>query len=152
MVTLGRLYAGTTMRVGLSAQSYPFPAPTGIADVKFRRPGDHIVVSFGVTVGPYDAVQTDTEVSGPIVPGKLGFVATGSTVNSRFDSQGTYYNYVFGGLLNWTPSDRVDVIAFIQGHMGGRPTRAIDLDVGRVLTAEIRSVGFFRSELDQPQR
>ena len=119
MVTMGRLYAGTTMRVGLSAQSYPFPAPTGIADVRFRRPTDHLVGSFGVTVGPYDGVTTDTEVSAPIIPGKLGFVATGSTVNNRFDSQGTYYNYVFGGLLNWTPSDKVDVIAFVQGHMGG---------------------------------
>ena len=35
----GRLIEGTTVRVGLSAQSYPFPAPTGIADHSLRKAG-----------------------------------------------------------------------------------------------------------------
>lgn len=35
-----RLVGQNTIRVGLSAQSYPFPAPTGIADFTIRVPGD----------------------------------------------------------------------------------------------------------------
>src|SRR4051812_8801921 len=28
-----RIFSGSTVRVGISAQAYPFPAPTGIADI-----------------------------------------------------------------------------------------------------------------------
>ena len=31
---------GNTVRVGISAQSYAFPAPTGVADFSLRLPGD----------------------------------------------------------------------------------------------------------------
>src|SRR5947207_15489977 len=41
----GRVVTGTTMRVGLSTQSYPFPAPTGIADINLRRPGERTILS-----------------------------------------------------------------------------------------------------------
>jgi iron complex outermembrane recepter protein len=34
-----RLVDGSTMRVGIAAQGYPFPAPTGIADYSLRKPG-----------------------------------------------------------------------------------------------------------------
>ena len=34
----------TTMRVGIAAQSYSFPAPTGIADLSLRTPGDKTLI------------------------------------------------------------------------------------------------------------
>ena len=37
-----RLVNGSTVHVGISAQGYPFPAPTGIADYELRRPGSKI--------------------------------------------------------------------------------------------------------------
>ena len=33
----------TTMRIGIAAQSYSFPAPTGIADLSLRKPGDKLL-------------------------------------------------------------------------------------------------------------
>ena len=115
--TQGRIYAETSMRVGLSAQSYPFPAPTGIADIRLRKPPDHVVGSGALTYGPYTgSVQVDADVSTPIVPGKLnGMVAlTGYDVTQLMGVEIT--RIVYNGLLNWTPSDNVEVIAFKQGH------------------------------------
>jgi hypothetical protein len=40
-----RLVDGTTIRVGLTAQGYPFPAPTGIADYKLRKAGERPIAS-----------------------------------------------------------------------------------------------------------
>lgn len=34
-----RIRRAASIRVGLSAQGYPFPAPTGIVDYSFRKPG-----------------------------------------------------------------------------------------------------------------
>ena len=34
------LFKSTDMRVGISAQSYAFPSPSGIADLTLRTPGD----------------------------------------------------------------------------------------------------------------
>src|SRR5690349_24230844 len=38
------LIDSTAMRVGISSQGYPLPAPTGIVDYRLRRPGDRRVI------------------------------------------------------------------------------------------------------------
>jgi iron complex outermembrane receptor protein len=40
-----RVVSGSTIKVGLAAQSYPFPAPTGIADYSLRSSGNEAVLS-----------------------------------------------------------------------------------------------------------
>jgi len=40
-----RISRTTTIRVGLSALGSPFPAPTGLVDFGFRRPGDEVAAS-----------------------------------------------------------------------------------------------------------
>src|SRR5262245_1666250 len=35
-----RLIAGSAVRIGIAAQSYPFPSPTGIVDYDLRRVGN----------------------------------------------------------------------------------------------------------------
>ena len=48
-----QLVKSTTMRVGLSAQSYPFPAPTGIADVRLKLPGNKTRINISTYYGTY---------------------------------------------------------------------------------------------------
>jgi iron complex outermembrane recepter protein len=48
-----RLISGSNVRVGLSAQSYPFPAPTGVADFSLRLPGSEAVASTVIGIGPF---------------------------------------------------------------------------------------------------
>lgn len=47
-----RLVEGSTIRVGLSAQGYPFPAPTGIGDYRLRPVGDRRLVSVLAEASP----------------------------------------------------------------------------------------------------
>ena len=121
-MTAGRIYANTTMRVGLTAQSYPFPAPTGIADIRLRKPGDRLAESGSVSYGPYGSLQFDGEMGGPIFPEKLGAYVTATSVHfASAIYAGPYYQFNFGGVLNWTPNDKISVLVFDQGQMGFAP-------------------------------
>lgn len=114
----GRTQVGTTMRVGLSAQSYPFPAPTGIVDIRLHPVSDHLTGSVTFTYGPYDSTILDTEVSGPIVPGKLKGFATITALRTVADTQFSFRNIDYGTILDWTPADNIDVVMFTQGQFG----------------------------------
>jgi len=144
LFTGGRIYAGTTVRVGLSGQSYPFPAPTGIVDTKMRRPGDHITGSASVTFGPYDSFQFETEVATSLVPGKLGALGSLSVVApGRFDWQTKYDHFIYGGSVNWTPSEAVDVVVFNQGHTGGQAVQPLIFTTGGAVPKEYDRSVFF---------
>lgn len=39
-----RLIAGNTIRVGISAQGYPFPAPSGLVEFRIERPGNELAL------------------------------------------------------------------------------------------------------------
>jgi iron complex outermembrane receptor protein len=114
----GRIDTGTTMRVGLSAQSYPFPAPTGIADVALRRPGAELAGSLSLQYGPYGNAQIEADISTPIIAGKLGAIASLAGSRNKYDWRAEYDNVVSSAALNWTPSDRVDVVAFFHSLNG----------------------------------
>ncbi len=111
----GRIFADTTMRIGLSAQSYPFPAPTGIADTRLRRPGDRLSGSATLTFGPYNTAQVDAEIATPLVPGKLSAYATITLARLDLDYASIYRQVVGGVVVNWTPSDNVNILVFDQG-------------------------------------
>lgn len=67
----GRVAAGSDIHVGISAQAYPFPAPTGVADFHLRVPGDRPLVSAVAAYGPWDALDAELDGQYPLVPGKL---------------------------------------------------------------------------------
>lgn len=111
----GRVLPSNTVRVGLGAQSYPFPAPTGIVDYRIQRPKDHVSGSGSMTFGPYETFQMEAEVSSPIVPGKLnGFLTTTVIAKGKLDNQVSYQQITLGSVFNWKPSDNVDVLAFVH--------------------------------------
>lgn len=45
------LFSGSDVRVGITAQSYPFPSPTGIVDYKLRSPSDFAYLALPAGVG-----------------------------------------------------------------------------------------------------
>ena len=105
----------TTMRVGLSAQSYPFPAPTGIADIRLRLPGDQTILSVSSFYGPYGASyggQVDLEM--PLISKKLGAVFGVAGGHNELDFRADFHYVDFSGLLHWTPIDDTEIISFMQ--------------------------------------
>ena len=142
----GRTYPSTTIRVGLSAQSYPFPAPTGIVDIRLPRPGDHLGGSASLSFGPYSSAQFEGEVSGPIVPGKLGGFATVTVGNTVTDARFDFRTLLIGALFRWTPSDNVDITIFDQGHFARGKLAPFTFTAGGAVPPEYDRTVYFGQE------
>ena len=110
-----RVQRGSTVRVGISAQSYAFPAPTGIADYNLRLPGEKQIVSAVASYGPFDSYGVEVDGQFPVVADKLSVgLGIGST---RYDNDVADKNrdWSVGVLARWRPADAVQVSGF-YGH------------------------------------
>jgi iron complex outermembrane receptor protein len=108
-----QIVRSSTVRVGVTAQAYPFPAPTGIVDYALRLPGDQVVHSAVVGVGPYDQATFDLVSQVPLSGTKLGFVA-GASISHDAPREwiADSITWTGGGLLHWAPSDFVNISGF----------------------------------------
>jgi iron complex outermembrane receptor protein len=104
---------GSTVRVGVTAQAYPFPAPTGIADYRLRLPGDELVHSAVLSAGPYDYASLDLVSQIPLIESKLGLVA-GASIGHDAPREwvADSITWTGGALLHWQPSDLMTVTSF----------------------------------------
>jgi iron complex outermembrane receptor protein len=124
-----RIASGSTIRVGLTAQGYPFPAPTGIADYALRTAGSDAVLSPVLYLGPYDTVALDLDAKLPLAGDRLG-VAGGISYRYEENFPGEDSRILqAGGVLGWRPSDRIEVKSFY-----GRAAFLDDLDIGNIFT------------------
>lgn len=106
-----RLIGALQMRVGLSAQSYPFPSPTGIADYGLRLPGDKALVSVSGRFGPLGSAAVEADVQLPI-SGRLA-VGGGFGLIADKNHTGGSANYQTAGLLaRWQPVDGITLTPF----------------------------------------
>jgi iron complex outermembrane recepter protein len=107
-----RLVDGSTMRVGIAAQGYPFPAPTGIADYSLRKPGDKMLVSLVGRVGPYDALVGQADLQLPIDGRRLGVAAAIGYFDEPQHFGGTPKYLSMAVTPVWRPADDVEIITF----------------------------------------
>lgn len=122
-----RVVSGSTIRVGLTAQGYPFPAPTGIADYALRSSGNDAVVSPVLYLGPNRSVTLEVDAQLPILRDRLSLAAG---LSYRYEE-----NFINedgrilqgGGVLRWRPSDGIEVTPFY-----GRMEFLDDRDVGSI--------------------
>lgn len=105
-----RLLAGSTIRVGLTAQGYPFPAPTGIVDLSLRPAGSKALLS-GVL---YGGVHEGLELDGQLPLSNTLSIAGGAGVNRYIDAPhgdyGTYYSAAIAPA--WRPRSDTEVRAY----------------------------------------
>src|ERR1700732_2202438 len=66
------LFNRSDIRVGIAAQSYSFPSPTGIVDYKLRTPGDTALFSVVLTHGPLNMTTAEIDAQYPLVKDVLG--------------------------------------------------------------------------------
>ena len=100
----GRLVSGSTLRVGIAAQGYPFPAPTGIADYSLRGVGLEGVVSVNAVAGPFGTRSLSLDTQQPLLAGRLGFA--GGLAHGRFEQApgDVDQQSAVGGVLHWRAS------------------------------------------------
>lgn len=108
----GRLARGSSIRVGISSQGYPFPAPTGIVDYALRRPGNELSAS--ATIGgnfTAGAINGDLDLRLPL-GNSLGLTTGASFI---YDFPRTIEPVLHGGAalaVHWRPTEDSEVIPF----------------------------------------
>jgi iron complex outermembrane receptor protein len=125
-----RITSSSTIRVGLTAQGYPFPAPTGIADFSLRNSGRDAVFSPVIYLGPYGTRQVDLDGQLPILGDRLS-IAAGVSYRYEENFPGEDgRSMTGGGVLRWRPSGPIEIKSFY-----GRTSIEDDLDIPSIFTA-----------------
>jgi iron complex outermembrane receptor protein len=106
-----RLVGGSNVRVGLTAQGYPFPAPTGVADYALRLPGSEAVASAVVGIGPFGGARVELDAQLPLT-GTLG-IAGGLGANRQEIAHGGDQRLLTAAVVaRWQPAKDVEIIPF----------------------------------------
>jgi outer membrane receptor protein involved in Fe transport len=103
-----RLAAGSQVRVGLAAQAYPFPAPTGVVDY-FLRPTDRNYASSLLQIGPHDAYIVEFEQGLYLAPGKFGMNWAMSLKRDDELVGDHINNWGVAANARWRPTERIEV-------------------------------------------
>lgn len=107
-----RVVRGRTVHVGISAQGYPFPAPTGIADYELRKPGSETVGSVALTAGPYGSSGAEFDLLLPIAGNAVGLAAGYGRYRNVFDAGATSKADIWGVNLLVRPMQQASVNLF----------------------------------------
>lgn len=140
----GRLIDSNTVRVGITAQGYPFPAPTGLVDFALTKPGQQFSGSFNAEANNFGGVNGSIEAKLPIdgerfgISGGFGFRAIARPEGGRalFSGGGT--------TVAWRPYKGAEILA-IGGLFMSRndEARPILFPLADELPPEIQRRQFF---------
>ena len=106
------LVPSSTMRVGISAQGYLLPAPTGIVDYQLARAGEKPRISPVVGYGPFDSLFVDIETQMPLIAGKLGIAGGVSYFEDAFESGSDERGWSVAAAPRWRPTESIEIIPF----------------------------------------
>ncbi|MFC0588766.1 TonB-dependent siderophore receptor [Novosphingobium aquiterrae] len=107
----GLLTDSTSIKVGLSAQGYPFAAPSGIQDISLRRPGDKAGASLVANFDSFSSAGIEATGTAPLGAGlSLGY---GLNLSRQAFPDGTAnVNHSESLALRIQPSAGIDLLAF----------------------------------------
>lgn len=107
-----RLVKGSTVHIGLTAQGYPFPAPTGIVDYQLRRPGNQLVLSVLGGVDDYGGPFVEMDAQVPLISRQLGVAAGISYAHEQYYDGSNAQVASLALIPHWRPVTGVEVTAF----------------------------------------
>lgn len=111
-IFINSLVSSSSVRVGLSAQSYLFPAPTGIADVNLRIPGDKFITSAVAQYGAYSRASLEVNSEIPVVAERFSMTLAGGYVDDDDADAGRTKHILAAAIGRWWPNDAIEVIPF----------------------------------------
>jgi iron complex outermembrane receptor protein len=144
-----RLTSGNNVRVGLTAQGYPFPAPTGVADFSLRLPGGEAVASTVAGIGPFGAPRLEVDAQFPLTD-TLGVAAGAGVTEQGFYYGGEQRVLTAAVIARWRPTDDVEIIPFWSGQQErGGEAQPIIFTAGAHLPPQIERRRYFGPEWAQ---
>jgi iron complex outermembrane receptor protein len=109
-----RLVEGSAIRVGIAAQSYPFPSPTGIVDYDLRRVGEQQVISPVLLYGPYGSLGVEIDAQLPLIEDVLGVAAGVAAYRDSFEWGATNRSNAFAIIPRWRPAPNIELRPFFS--------------------------------------
>jgi iron complex outermembrane recepter protein len=110
----------TAMRIGIAAQAYSFPSPTGIADFSLRTPGDSQAFSGLASRGPFSGLVVQVEEQIPVQAKTLSAdFCVAHYQGFLVDLMRHDDTAVFGSTLNWRLNAKTEIIPFWSYVVGG---------------------------------
>jgi iron complex outermembrane receptor protein len=146
-----RLVRGSTMHVGISAQGYPFPAPTGVVDFALRAPGETAVTSAVLTHGAlfgYARLTAELDAQLPLVANKLSIGGgLALTRNNAHEVAVRDRGHNAALIAHWRPSERVTVTPF----WSTLKTQAVGGDRPRIFVGDNDAPRFRAEDMTSPE-
>ncbi|MET0388354.1 MAG: TonB-dependent receptor [Polyangiales bacterium] len=109
-----RLVERSTVHVGLTAQGYPFPAPTGIVDYQLRRAGDDRVVSVLTGLGEYAGPFAEVDAKIPLVKEHLSLAAGLSYSFDEYYDGSDAHVASLALIPRWRPRAELEITPFFS--------------------------------------
>lgn len=107
-----RLEKSFAIRVGIAAQGYAFPAPTGIVDVTLRAPGSKSQLSSFSEIDTRGTASLEFDGATPIINDVLS-VGGGVGFRRMVGSNGfSTYQTNQGVLVKWNPAPNIQILPF----------------------------------------
>lgn len=107
-----RIRRATNIRVGISAQGYPFPAPTGIVDYSLRTPGTQRKLALVAGGDSFGAAYVEADAELPLAGPSLSLGLGTAIANNEYPN-GTDARYRNAALiLRWQPVAALEIVPF----------------------------------------
>lgn len=106
-----RVTRGSRVRVGIAAQGYPFPAPTGIVDFELSASGEVDQFTVGLERAQFGSLLASFD-SSFAMDGNLRAYLGGTMRRQNRHEGGNFKSWVASGGLAWRPYEGASVIAF----------------------------------------
>ena len=107
----GTVLNSTSIKVGLSAQGYPFAAPSGIVDLSLRRPDEKSGASVVTNFDSFGTLGVEVDGSLPVGPTlSLGYGLNGTHV--EFPDGTSNWNHTESLIARWRPAAGIEIMPF----------------------------------------
>ena len=107
----GTLIDNVSIKVGLSAQGYPFVAPSGIVDYTLLRPGDKAGASIITNFDSYGTLGAEVDGTLP-VSSKLSLGYGLNATHVEFADGTNNFNHTESLIARWRPAHGIEIIPF----------------------------------------
>ena len=109
------LVDSTSIKVGLSAQGYPFVAPSGIVDNRLRRPGAEPGGSLIASLDSWGGAEVELDASLPLGSDfgvRVDLLAGGTEFPNGTDNR----HHAESIIARWKPVDGIEIVPFWSRH------------------------------------
>ena len=121
-----RLIEGSTVRVGITAQGFPFPAPTGIVDYRLKRTEGKPTAGLEFERAPYGGFSATVEANIPLDGDRLALAVSAGIRRFNQPSGGHNNLRAYGAVLRWQPFAGAEVTG-VYGGFAGRDENPVPL-------------------------